>query len=210
MEYVPAILTVALIHLLAVMSPGPDFIMTMRNSLVYSRRSGLYSAVGLGLGILVHVAYCLAGIAIIISQSIVLFTIIKYLGAAYLIYIGIKSLRAKASPIESENVEHEQRDMSKWQAIRSGFITNATNPKATLFFLSLFTLVIEPSTPFAVKLIMGGEMAIVTGLWFGLVALLVSHRIIRTRVTKFMHYVERVMGGILILFGIKLATSQSH
>lgn len=210
MEYLPAILTVAMIHLLAVMSPGPDFIMTMRNSLVYSRRSGLYSAIGLGLGILVHVAYCLAGIAIIISQSIVLFTVIKYLGAAYLIYIGIKSLRAQTSPLEDGATQHVSRDMTKWQAVRSGFITNATNPKATLFFLSLFTLVIEPSTPFAVKMIMGGEMAIMTAVWFGLVALLVSHRIIRTHVAKFMHYVERVMGGILIIFGLKLATSQSY
>lgn len=209
MEFLPAILTVAIIHLLAVMSPGPDFIMTMRNSIVYSRRSGIYSAVGLGLGILVHVAYCLAGIAIIISQSIVLFTIIKYLGAAYLIYIGIKSLRAKQSSASLEDENTLSRDMTKFQAIRSGFITNATNPKATLFFLSLFTLVIEPTTPFAVKLVMGGEMAIVTFLWFALVALLVSHRIIRNRVVKFQHYIERCMGGILILFGLKLATAHT-
>jgi RhtB (resistance to homoserine/threonine) family protein len=206
MEYIPAILTVAAIHLMAVMSPGPDFIMTMRNSLIYSRRSGVYSAVGLGLGILVHVAYCLAGIALIISQSIVLFTIIKYFGAAYLIYIGYKSLRAKRSERRDVMEADAPRDMTKWQAIRSGFITNATNPKATLFFLSLFTLIIQPSTPFGVKLIMGGEMAVVTALWFSLIAVLVSHRVIRHRITRFQHYIERFMGAVLILFGIKLAT----
>lgn len=209
MEYLPAIATVAAIHLLAVMSPGPDFIMTMRNSLLYSRRSGIYSAIGLGLGILVHVAYCLAGIAVIISQSIVVFTILKYLGAAYLIYIGIKSLRAKQSRGEAIS-ETARPDMTKLQAIRSGFITNATNPKATLFFLSLFTLVIEPSTPFAIKAVMGIEMSIATALWFSLIALLVSHRAIRSRITRFQHYVERFMGAVLILFGIKLATTQSH
>ena len=209
MEYLPAIATVAAIHLLAVMSPGPDFIMTMRNSLLYSRRSGIYSAIGLGLGILVHVAYCLAGIAVIISQSIVVFTILKYLGAAYLIYIGIKSLRAKQSKGEAIS-ETARPDMTKLQAIRSGFITNATNPKATLFFLSLFTLVIEPSTPFAIKAVMGIEMSIATALWFSLIALLVSHRAIRSRITRFQHYVERFMGAVLILFGIKLATTQSH
>lgn len=210
MEYIPIILTVATIHLLAVMSPGPDFIMTMRNSLVYSRRSGIYSAIGLGLGILVHVAYCLAGIALIISQSILLFTIIKYLGAAYLIYIGIKSLRAKRNQQPGIIGDNGHSDMTKWQAIRSGFITNATNPKATLFFLSLFTLVIEPSTPFAVKLIMGGEMAIATALWFSLIAVLVSHRIIRHRIARFQYYIERFMGAVLILFGIKLATVSSR
>jgi RhtB (resistance to homoserine/threonine) family protein len=210
MEYMPAIITVATVHLLAVMSPGPDFIMTMRNSLVYSRRSGIYSAVGLGLGILVHVTYCLAGIALIISQSILLFTIIKYLGAAYLLYIGIKSLRAKPND-QSEIINNNpSQDMSKFQAIRSGFITNATNPKATLFFLSLFTLVIQPSTPFGIKMIMGVEMMIATALWFSIIAILVSHRVIRHQITYFQHYVERFMGGVLILFGIKLATTNNH
>lgn len=209
MQYLPIILSVAAIHLLAVMSPGPDFIMTMRNSLFYSRRSGIYSAIGLGLGILVHVTYCLAGIAIIISQSIIIFNILKFAGAAYLLYIGVKSLRAK--PNQDINLdEATQQDMTKWQAIRSGFITNATNPKATLFFLSLFTLVIQPSTPFAIKAIMGGEMAIATALWFSLIAVLVSHRAIRHRITRFQHYIERLMGGVLILFGIKLATTNSH
>lgn len=206
MEYLPAILTVAIIHFMAVVSPGPDFIMVMRNSLVYSRRSGVYAAVGLGLGICVHVTYSLAGIALIISQSVLLFNIIKLLGAAYLIYIGIKSLRSKRKDLESD-LNESLDDLSKWQAIRSGFITNATNPKVTLFFLSLFTLVIEPTTPFIIKLAMGIEMAVATAIWFALVALLVSHRAIRKRIASVQHYVERVMGGILILFGLKLATT---
>ncbi len=209
MEYIPLILSVAAIHLLAVMSPGPDFIMTMRNSLLYSRRSGIYSAIGLGLGILVHVAYCLAGIAVIISQSIVVFTILKYLGAAYLIYIGIKSFRAKQNREEGIGESTAPQDMTKWQAVRSGFITNATNPKATLFFLSLFTLVIQPDTPLFVKAFMGVEMAVATALWFSLVALLVSHRSIRSRINRFQHYIERFMGAVLVFFGIKLATSSN-
>lgn len=210
MEYLPAIATIAVIHFLAVASPGPDFIMVLRSSLVYSRMSGIYSALGLGLGILVHVAYSLAGIALIISQSVVLFNIIKLAGAGYLIYIGIKSLRAKPSKdITSSSADHAQEDISKWHAVRIGFITNATNPKATLFFLSLFTLVIQPSTPFAIKMIMGLEMAVATFVWFAFVATLVSHRSIRRRVTRLQHYIERTMGAALILFGIKLATIQS-
>lgn len=101
MHYLPIIFTVALIHLLAVISPGPDFIMITRNSLIYSRRTGIYSAIGLGLGILVHVTYSLVGIGLLISKSILLFNTIKYLGAAYLIYIGYKSITAKASYIRT-------------------------------------------------------------------------------------------------------------
>jgi RhtB (resistance to homoserine/threonine) family protein len=209
MEYIPLILSVALIHFLAVASPGPDFIMVMRNSLVYSRKSGVYTAIGLGLGILVHVTLALAGIAFIISQSILLFNVIKLLGAGYLIYIGIKSLRASSHSSRNQELQQEKVDLTKLKAIRIGFITNVTNPKAILFFLSLFTLVIQPSTPFAIKGIMGAEMAIVTAAWFALIASLVSHRIIKQRIMRIQHYFERVMGGILILFGVVLATAHS-
>jgi RhtB (resistance to homoserine/threonine) family protein len=208
MEYLPIILTVAVVHLLAVMSPGPDFLMILRNSIVYTRKTGVYSAIGLGLGILVHVTYCLIGLAVIISQSIVIFSIIKYIGVAYLLYIGIKSLRAKPSTAITESSDIHYQELSRWQAIRSGFITNATNPKATLFFLGLFTLVIDPATPLGIKLIMAVEVVAATVAWFSLVAVIVSHRAVRTRIHKIQHHVERVMGGILILLGIKVATEQ--
>src|SRR3989344_5815099 len=111
--YFSAILTVALVHLLAVISPGPDFLMITRNSLVYSRRSGIYSAIGLGLGILVHVAYSLIGIGILISKSVLLFNFIKYLGAFYLIYIGYKSLTSKSSKPQAGNMV-SKKDISRF------------------------------------------------------------------------------------------------
>ena|SRR5258708_39313724 len=95
MQYLPIILTVAGVHFLALLSPGPDFILITRNSLLYSRRTGIFSAIGLGLGIIVHITYSLIGIGLIISKSILLFSFMKYLGAGYLFYIGYKSLRAK-------------------------------------------------------------------------------------------------------------------
>ncbi len=203
MDFVSIFLTVAVIHLLAVMSPGPDFIMIARNTLAYSRRSGVYSAVGLGLGILVHVAYSLVGIGLLISQSVALFSVIKFIGAAYLVYVGYKSLRAPA-PNKSEEIP-EKREISPGAAIKIGFITNVTNPKATLFFLSLFTLVI--TTPLALKLAMGIEMSLATTGWFALVAAVISHRSIRGRINTIQHWAERVMGGLLILLGLRLATT---
>ena len=209
MQYLPIILTVALIHLLAVMSPGPDFIMTVRNSLAYSRRSGIYSSIGLGLGIMVHVTYCLLGIALIISRSIVVFSIIKYIGAAYLLYIGFKSLRAKPHNDLVAVDEHQKTDLTKFEALRTGFLTNATNPKATIFFLSLFTVVIHPGTPLPVKVIMGTEMVLATMVWFSILTIIVSHRLVRHKIGRVQHYLERFMGGILVLFAIKVATEHA-
>ena len=208
MEYLPIIVTVALVHLLAVMSPGPDFVMVTRNSLVYSRKTGMYSAVGLGFGILVHVIYSLIGIGLIISKSIVLFNIIKFLGAAYLIYLGYKSLTSKTARMDVNHTNHK-KDISKLKALSIGFLTNVLNPKATFFFLSLFTLVISPETPLTVKLFMGLEMSLVTALWFALVAYLVSHRLIKSRLNKMQKYAEKFIGVVLIALGIKVAFSAS-
>ncbi len=208
MEYLPIIFTVALVHLLAVISPGPDFIMVTRNSLIYSRKTGIYSAIGLGFGILIHIIYSLIGIGLIIAKSIILFNAIKFLGAGYLIYIGYKSLTSKSNNQLLER-KTQTKDISRWKALRIGFLTNVTNPKATLFFLSLFTLVINPMTPFFVKLIMGTEMFFATIIWFSFVAFLVSHHLVKNRINKIQNTAEKFIGVILIGLGIKVALSSS-
>lgn len=202
------LLLVAGIHLLAVMSPGPDFAMVLRNSVVYSRRVGVLAAVGLGLGILLHVTYSLLGIGFIISQSVLLFNIIKYLGAAYLIYIGAKSVFAKKELSDSANpVEHSSKSISDFQAVRMGFLTNALNPKATLFFLALFTQVINPETALGIKVLYGLEMSVATFAWFAFVALVLTQRHIQKLFINFRHHLERVFGLALLGLGIKVATS---
>ncbi len=210
-------LLVAGIHLLAVMSPGPDFAMVVRNSLVYSRRTGLLAAVGLGLGILLHVTYSLLGIGLIISQSVMLFNAIKFLGAAYLIYIGVKSLLSKRESkkeIEAElksefNNEPAKKDLSTAKAIQVGFLTNALNPKATLFFLALFTQVINPDTAIGIKVLYGLEMSIATFAWFAFVSVVLTQRHVNSVFSRVKHHFEHVFGVVLIALGIKVALSSS-
>jgi RhtB (resistance to homoserine/threonine) family protein len=199
------LLLVAGIHLLAVMSPGPDFLMISRNTLIYSRKTGIYSAVGLGAGILVHITYSLFGIALVISQSIVLFSVIKYLGAAYLMYIGIKSLRSKRQGEVTGEQQANSKELTPFAAVKMGFLTNVLNPKATLFFLALFTQVITPTTPFIVKGLMSIEMVIATVAWFSLVAILLSHKRIKQAFVRIQHKAERVFGVLLIALGVKVA-----
>lgn len=208
MNFLPEFLAVATVHLLAVMSPGPDFILISRNSLVYSRKVGLYSAIGLGLGILVHVTYSLIGIGFIISKSILLFSILKFLGAGYLMYIGYKCLRTKPRK-EQQAVLDKKDDIGKFAAIRMGFLTNVLNPKATLFFFALFTQVINPSTPKFIQVFYGIEMSVMTFVWFAFVAITLSHNLIRKRFISVQHYLERTFGVILIALGIKVALSSS-
>lgn len=206
------LLLVAGIHLLAVMSPGPDFAMVLRNSVVYSRRVGVLAAVGLGLGILLHVTYSLLGIGLVISQSVLLFNVIKYLGALYLIYIGIKSLFAKkeSKPETGSELTQVKKKMSDFEAIRMGFLTNALNPKATLFFLALFTQVINPDTATVIKMLYGLEMSLATVAWFAFVALTLTHRHIQKVFVRFRHNLERAFGVALVGLGIKVAVSSER
>ncbi len=207
MEYLALIGSVTIIHLLAVMSPGPDFIMAVRNSLTYSRKTGIWTAVGFGGGIAVHIFYSLAGLALIISKSILLFSTIKYLGAAYLIYIGLKSLLSKSSKIDLGD-RQKKKDISRFEAVKIGFLTNVLNPKATLFFLSLFTLVISPETPFPIMGILGVIMVINTILWFSLVAVFLSQKRIRSVFERFQNIFNKTLGGLLIALGVKVALTQ--
>lgn len=192
------------IHLLAVMSPGPDFIVSVRNSLMYSRKTGMWTALGFGLGIGVHVLYSIFGLGLIISNSILIYSIIKYLGAAYLIYIGIMSLRSNSSSLGvSDTLKKE--DISPLKAVRIGFLTNVLNPKATLFFLSLFTIVVGPDVPGDTLILLGVILMVNTALWFTFLAYLVTHSRILPVFEKYQNTFNKTFGGILIAIGLKVA-----
>jgi len=207
-NYLTDFFLIAGLHFLALISPGPDFVMITRNSLVYSRKTGVMSALGLACGIAVHISYCLIGIAYIISKSIVIFSTLKLLGAGYLIFIGYKSIKVK--PSQASEIIEDRKDMGKFAALKMGFLTNLFNPKATLFFLALFTQVIYPQTPIYIKLCYGLEMSAMTFVWFAFVALVLSHNQIKRRFTSIQHYVERVTGAALIGLGLKVALSKAR
>ena len=203
-------LTVALIHLLAVASPGPDFAVVVRESVTHGRRAGMYTAFGVGTAIFVHVGYSLLGIGIIVSQSIVLFNALKWLAAAYLLYIGIKALRAKPADPAALAANLPVGERTARGAFTAGFVTNGLNPKATLFFLSLFTVVINPHTPLSIQAGYGVYLAVATGVWFCMVAMLFSHQRVRNGFARMGHWFDRTMGAVLVALGVKLAFTQMN
>lgn len=208
MPYAFEFLTLAIITLLAAMSPGPDFAVVSKNALRHSQRAGLFTALGIGLGILVHVAYSLVGIGLLIAQSLVLFTIIKLIGAAYLIYLGWHCLMHASDGAAEMQQVHER--MPATRAIKEGFITNALNPKVTLFFLSVFSQMIDPATPVGIQLLMGLEMSVVSIVWFGFLTLLLNRPSIKRGFGHFHRIINRMMGAFLIGLGIKLMASKAN
>ena len=199
------LIAVITITLLAVISPGPDFAMVTRNSLMLSRRAGVLTALGIGLGVLVHVTYTLVGVGLLIQQSLWLFNAIKLVGAAYLVYLGVKMLRAKPARALADSAVAPLSDMA---ALRTGFLTNVLNPKTTVFIVSLFMQVVRPDTPLAVQIGYGAFISVAHMAWFALVALCFSAGAVRDRLLAVRHWIDRAFGGLLVGFGVLLAVAR--
>ena len=199
------LLAVVAITFFAVISPGPDFAMVSRNSLLLSRRTGVLTALGIAAGVCIHVSYTLLGVGLLIQQSLWLFNLIKLAGAAYLIFLGIKMLRAQ--PATGEEMA-SQPALSSLGALRTGFLTNVLNPKTTIFIVSLFMQVVQPQTPLAVQLGYSAFIVLAHALWFSAVALFFSSASVRSRLLAVRHWIDRIFGGLLVGFGMLLALTQ--
>lgn len=199
-------ITIGLLMLLAVMLPGPDFAMVTKNTILHSRRAGFFTSLGIGCSNLVHITYCILGLAIVISKSLLLFSLIKYVGAAYMIYLGVKSLLSKKTNQKTEAVTttNRNKDVSDFAAFSQGFLCNILNPKATLFFLSLFTIIL-PGTKGLLGFAYALEMFIIITAWFFLLTLILSQARILNLLNKAEIVISRLLGVFLIGFGVMLA-----
>jgi RhtB (resistance to homoserine/threonine) family protein len=208
-NYLGEFLALATIHFLAVVAPGPDFAVTIRQSVRFGRVVGLCTAIGIGAGISVHVLYTLLGVGALMHTTPWLLNVAKVVGGAYILYLGVSLLRSKPkTSIEGSDANNDQLQRQTLpKAFMTGFLTNATNPKATLFFLAIFTTVISATTPLKVQALYGVWMCCVNALWFVIVALFFSSPRVRLLFMRMGHWFERTMGVILILFAGRLILS---
>ena len=197
----PELIAVAIITILAVISPGADFALVTRNSYLYGRHAGLLAAIGIALGVQVHVTYTMLGVGLLITNSPGLFTLIKIFGALYLVYIGGKTFVAR--PVTDID-PLAKAPASKVGSLRAGFMINVFNPKTTLFVVSVYTQVVGVSTSLSAQIGYGLFMSFAHGLWFSLVALFFSNTRLRLRMLKSQSTLNRIIGVILVSLGIAL------
>ncbi|MBL4764667.1 MAG: LysE family translocator [Colwellia sp.] len=211
MTYIEQFFLIAAVHLLAVASPGPDFAIILKQSIRYDRRTAIFTSFGIAAGILLHVTYSLVGIGLLIASDERLYTALKYLAASYFCYIAWHGLRAKKPEAINNEFQESSRLItqipSAKKAFFTGFLINGLNVKATLFFVSLFSVIIIPETPFAIKLSYGLYMTMATAAWF----VLLSYLLTQTRVRNFLqikgYLLDRVMGAVLLFLAIQLVLS---
>lgn len=202
------LLAVAVITILAVISPGADFAMVTRNSLLHGRRAGVLCALGIALGVQVHVLYTMFGVGLLIAHAPALLQGIKLVGAAYLVWIGWKTLSANALPSNEAPAHRTGETLRARAALRMGFLTNALNPKTTLFVVSTYTQVVQPGTPLAAQFGYGLFMSVAHAAWFALVATVFSSGALRRSLLARQRMVDRVIGVILIGLGLMLGLAR--
>lgn len=193
---------------LAAIMPGIDFTMVLRQSMANGRKAGIFTSLGIASAVVVHASYTILGIGLIISQSILAFNIVRFLGAAYLLYLGIQTLRAPAPNPSTIDVSSAEPDQTIFKSFGIGFLTNLLNPKATIFFVSVFTTLVSPSTPLHIQFGYVGAMATMLFSWFALVAIFFTTPKVRAGFYAMGKWFNRATGMILIGMAAKVAMTQ--
>jgi threonine/homoserine/homoserine lactone efflux protein len=197
----------ALAALLLNITPGNDMLYVIARSTAQGTKAGIMSSLGVMAGCMVHIIAAMVGLSAIIAESAIAFTIIKYAGAAYLIYLGVRSLMSRKKSFEIDTAINK---LSYTKLFWQGALTNVLNPKVALFFLAFLPQFINMKgagvhwqilflgTWFNV----GGTLVnIIVSLLFGRIGSWLSQS------PRFVVWLERITGTILIALGIKVALS---
>ncbi|MDC1256019.1 LysE family translocator [bacterium] len=198
-------LSLALICVMGALSPGPSLAVVVKNTLFGGSKQGYATAISHGSGVALYAAITALGIGVVIVQSPILFSIIKYAGAAFLAYLGVKSLLSKKQNLDI--VEPDKSEQSNVQAIngwRDGFLIAFLNPKLAIFFLALFSQFVDANASFEQKIIMVSTVGIIDTLWYLIVAFMFSRGPILEKLKRNSHIIDKVTGSFLILLAARV------
>lgn len=190
--------------------PGPDSLLIMARSATQGWRAGSAAALGIGAGTMVHVTAAALGMSAILATSATAFMVVKYIGAAYIIYMAIGLLRSKP---RDASTAVTVPPLPYRKIFAQGFLTNVLNPKVAIFFLAFVPQFINADAPHkAVAFLILGSIFNLNGmLWCHALALFTAHASARIKVSPLVSlWLNRVTGGLFIWLGIKLALSKQH
>ena len=202
---VDTLILVITISCLGMISPGPDFFLVLKNSLSYNRKMALMTCLGVISAIAIHMSYCVAGIAVLIITTPWLYNALRYAGAAYLLWIGIKALLAKNSGATYVTKQSQQLNITAKAAFMQGLLCNLLNPKATLFFLAIFTQLLNAHSTIMDKLLVAFIIWFEALLWWPLVVFIFQTQVVQRRYFKLQAIIDKLLGMILIVNGVKVA-----
>ena len=198
-------LSFVVICIMGALSPGPSLALVIKNTLAGGTPQGYATAISHGLGVALYAAITATGIAVIIVQSPLIFSIIQYAGAAFLLYLGVKSLLSKkANEVFSEDDTETKSQVNGWL---DGFLIAFLNPKLAIFFLALFSQFLGEEASSEQKMIMTATVGSIDALWYCLVTFTLSRGNIISKLRENSHIVDKVTGSFLILLAARIVIS---
>ncbi|NOI15988.1 LysE family translocator [Vibrio hepatarius] len=204
------LITLASVHFIALMSPGPDFALVVQNATRYGRQTGVYIALGLSFGILLHAILSLTGVSYLVHQQPTLFALVQIAGGSYLLYLGFGALKGTWQTLSSKSIVSEQQSSpdlllnNKRQAFSRGFATNILNPKALVFFISLMSTLVPASMSLTGK---GIALVILWSLslaWFSFLAWALSTERLQAKLKSLAVYIDGLCGLIFTVIGVSI------
>ena len=197
-------------------TPGTDSMYIITRSMSQGQTAGFYSVLGITSGILVHTLLAAFGLSVLLASSPLAFTLVKYIGASYLCYLGFKMLTSKQTPLLASDLPNEEklvstRPLDRWQIYKQGVITNTFNPKVALFFLAFFPQFIDASYAYSMVsfIILGLTFAVTGFIWCSCLALLASKFSENLRKNPSIEVIlNKISGVVFIGLGIKLLTEK--
>ncbi|HDW3055228.1 TPA: LysE family translocator [Bacillus cereus] len=192
--------------------PGPDTAMATKNTLIAGKVGGVKTVFGTCIALLIHTLAAVIGLSALIVKSALLFSIFKYVGALYLIYIGIKALLAVRNKEGVDTNDISLNNENKHTScFRQGFLTNLLNPKIAVFFLTFLPQFLNPNhNTFIQLLVMGLTYLVLTAFWFVFYIFLIDKISAFMKKPKTQRYIQGLTGIVLIGFGVKLAFEKSN
>ncbi|MDG6108265.1 LysE family translocator [Dactylosporangium aurantiacum] len=192
---------------LGAMSPGPDFAVVVRRSALAGRAHGVAAALGVAAGVFAWAIAAATGVAALVTMTSVAFTVIKVVGAGYLVYLGVNALRSawRSHDVRSEAIAERTTGSSLWGSFRAGLLCNTLNPKAAIFFVALLPQFLPADAGLIPMLALSLIAVVITAAWFLTVANLVAaaRRVFSRPATR--RLIGGVSGTVLIGFGVRLA-----
>ena len=208
MESLLLLLTVASIHLGIVVIPGPNFLVIVKNSLMYSRRAGIITARGVAIGTVVYVIAGFLGFTALLSQSVVLFNIVKWVGVVYFIYVGTQLIRHARNTKTDVNFQSTNTpSFTDQQALRSGLLTMLSNVKSALYFMFLFTTFLPADVRPELKVIIIMMIPAISLTWYSFLALTFSNYRVRYVYQRIERWMNMVFGVVWIALGLRLMST---
>ena len=194
-------LSLALLCILGAMTPGQSFIIILKHSISGGRLNGLIASLGHGLGVMLYAIATVVGLAVIIQKTPWLFDAIKYIGAAFLLWLAYNALKSKADSI---GFSAEHCSVTLRQSFTEGLMISFLNPKLAIFFLALFSQFVNDAAGWQQNVIMVATVSGIDTLWYCLVALILSHSIMLDKLRNNMHIIEKLSGIVLLAVALRV------